>query len=831
MQVRVCVNDEPVGPIPLSVTPGPAFTMPLTLTPSPLAAGDKIVVQLFHPAVAKSPATFGPESSAVIVGSCSMDAPKSAGPGPSLTTTPPILNGSSVTISGTVPASAKGTSVRVCVNDLQVGQPQAVDSTTTTPTFKITGVKLSAGQIVTAQVVNGTSPPFTYGPLSAEVSVGPCSAVGSAQSGSLPTLNKVTDGDKTVTGTLANADSGTVRICENDAEIATAPVAADGTFSATLSAGTAFKQGDSVTAQQIASAPGTFPKSYGLVSAPATEVAASANPADNTAAGLDLTKGNTLFTRSAVALQIASASGAPVNADYALGFFLNAPLYWHDVYWHDVDCTKPKTATTHPDYCPKVIPIECVGPFQKALTCSNSPTPSEDCTQNAQQVASCVPKIQDNEQQRGLRRQFRDPLSAPLWAYGLATLSSIPQTGITVGSLTSPTGAVTNAITTNSSKDITTIVQAFNFEQGLEWNLYRRSPVLPDAFGSIPPGGSSFTKLGLFFYGGYGIGVPVNGVLNPTTYYDLTANPDLYAEYNLPSNIPGKPGYDPTCGLTSTGKKPPPNPNCGVPGANPFKYLALQQVSSVQFFQSYYFGLRLKSFTYDTRPCKSQLPGAGSAGVPLRFCSVPRNVFPGLYDIGIGQDESVTGYRFHGAVLRVQSSYSLPFYTPLHLFGSINYALNPGAAPTVANLVVTPVTNTPATILGTYLQPLPPPVRSRYSFGLSLDVVEVIKKGLQAKIQIASITPTTATYSLSKDLAGGKTIQFYAPVSGSSDTQVNWLVFGPAGSSAAAGTISSSSGVYTPPKQVASTNLVVTVTATAHADTSKSSTLQITLTP
>ena len=133
-----------------------------------------------------------------------------------------------------------------------------------------------------------------------------------------PTLDKITDGDLKVTGNLAKAASGTVRICKDDIEIATAPVDANGTFSAPFVP--PFKQGDSVTAQQISSAPGAFPKSYGLVSAPPTEVAANANAAADAVAGPDLTKGNTLFTRSTVGVQVASASGAPLRQIFSWAF-------------------------------------------------------------------------------------------------------------------------------------------------------------------------------------------------------------------------------------------------------------------------------------------------------------------------------------------------------------------------------------------------------------------------------------------------------------------------------------------------------------------------------
>jgi len=532
--------------------------------------------------------------------------------------------------------------------------------------------------------------------------------------------------------------------------------------------------------------------------------------ADNVPAGLDITKGNTMFTQSTVGLNISSASGSNgVQANFSLNFFLTAPLWGNASGDAKVDCTDPIKAASPKgvSYCHNVIPAGCAGNL----------------------TADCIRQIQVNQQQKDLRRQFRDPLGAKLWAYLNPTLSTIPQTGLTISDLVAPSSIATTAINRNANTDVTKLVQAFNFEQGLEWKLWLKAPYMTDAFGRIPREGSSANRVGLFLYGGYGIGVPVNGTLNPTTVYDL--NGDLYANYNLPSNLPGTPPpavYDPGCGLAA--KKPWNNPNCGTGGSNPYKYLALQQVSSLQFFQSYYLGLRLKTFTYSIQPCKHQPDGAGSGSIPLHFCSVPKNLFPGMYDIGIGQDQAITGYKFHGPVLRAQANYSLPFYTPVHLFGSIRLALSRSQPDNVATYVLTPDTAVAATSPATYLQPVPPPTRSLYSFGIGIDLIEAIKKGLQSKTQIAPITPTTTSYIYGYQ----KTVQLYAPVTGTSDTTETWQLTGPESGPSdkeSIGSISSDSGLYTFPTTEPKTSLTVTIRATAKADGSKSSTIQITIKP
>jgi len=84
-----------------------------------------------------------------------------------------------------------------------------------------------------------------------------------------------------------------------------------------------------------------------------------------------------------------------------------------------------------------------------------------------------------------------------------------------------------------------------------------------------------------------------------------------------------------------------------------------------------------------------------------------------------------------------------------------------------------------------------------------------------------SITPTSGAVFL------GETLNFSATVSNSSDTSVIWSVNGVTGGSAQAGTISAD-GVYMAPADLPSGG-TVQVTATSHADASKSATASVTI--
>ena len=334
---------------------------------------------------------------------------------------------------------------------------------------------------------------------------------------------------------------------------------------------------------------------------------------------------------------------------------------------------------------------------------------------------------------------------------------------------------------------------------------------MPDTMGSIPQSGGSGSRLGLFVFGGYGIGVPIQGISDPTTIYNL--NGALYTLYNIPPNVPGS-------------TAPAPGKTCAqTPGCVPFAYLALAQRSTTQFFQSCnQLGLRLKTFNYDFKPCKWD---------SKQFCSVPRNQFPGMYEVGVGQDQAVTGYGFHGPVLRIRGFYPLPFYQALHVFGTVDLALSYPKAVNGSETLTT-AQYVPAgsqaviTDPDVYIQAIRPPVRSSYSFGVGLDLLEAIKLYSKSKIAMSPISPANQSAAV----GSATPIQFAATVTGSTDTAITWAVADANGGKEDVGTIDPTSGKYSPPATStikAATQL--TVTATAHADTSKSSTITLMLQP
>ena len=248
---------------------------------------------------------------------------------------------------------------------------------------------------------------------------------------------------------------------------------------------------------------------------------------------------------------------------------------------------------------------------------------------------------------------------------------------------------------------------------------------------------------------------------------------------------------------------------------NPYKYVALVENSVNRFYKNYYVGLRLKTFNYEMVPCL-----VNSESV----CPRIKNQFPGIFDVAYGGDQSINPWTMHEGVIRIQSTYPLPFFPALHLFGSVYLTLTKRPPPTNNAVYVLAPGNVQVSDPTVYEASVNPIPRDQYRIGVGLDLIQAIKALNQAKVTISPISPDKASVE-----AGGA-ISFLANVTGSSDTAITWKISPPSGSSADIGKIDPSSGKYSAPASVDKT-IQVTVTATAHADTGKSSTTTFTLNP
>jgi hypothetical protein len=203
----------------------------------------------------------GPPSPVLSVGSCKQAGSSGKGTAPKTTLTESTDSTGKVTYSGKVTGATPGTTtkVRLCVDDLESSNTTAVADD---GSFNAGTLDVKPGQIVAAQdFTPGT--PRSYGPISNGLAFGKCSTLGKGEASSRPTLNPVEIGSETVSGSVPNTKGGLVRVCVGDIQVATAPIAADGTFTGSLP--TPVVSGQSVTAQ-VMSDQDAPPVTYGLAS-------------------------------------------------------------------------------------------------------------------------------------------------------------------------------------------------------------------------------------------------------------------------------------------------------------------------------------------------------------------------------------------------------------------------------------------------------------------------------------------------------------------------------------------------------------------------------------
>jgi hypothetical protein len=103
--------------------------------------------------------------------------------------------------------------------------------------------------------------------------------------------------------------------------------------------------------------------------------------------------------------------------------------------------------------------------------------------------------------------------------------------------------------------------------------------------------------------------------------------------------------------------------------ANCFKDIVFLSPDRDRFFRQYYGGIRFKTYYFldpNATPDRKEKCGAPSTVYPNDYC---RN-FPGIFDITWGQNESVTGGRLHGSILRFEGFYPIPSFPGVFVYGT-----------------------------------------------------------------------------------------------------------------------------------------------------------------
>jgi hypothetical protein len=139
-----------------------------------------------------------------------------------------------------------------------------------------------------------------------------------------------------------------------------------------------------------------------------------------------------------------------------------------------------------------------------------------------------------------------------------------------------------------------------------------------------------------------------------------------------------------------------------------------------RFYREYYGGLRLNTYFWGEG-------GNGSANDPCNDVPANKvcNIYPGNFDILIGQNELVSGGTFKSLVLRLDAFYPFPFAPAFHLYGTVWMGLTK-SSPVTLQGAVSP------TDPSTFIFPVNIE-QDFYRIGLGVDLIQLIHRYTAAK--------------------------------------------------------------------------------------------------
>lgn len=290
------------------------------------------------------------------------------------------------------------------------------------------------------------------------------------------------------------------------------------------------------------------------------------------------------------------------------------------------------------------------------------------------------------------------PISHRAWFWLNPRISSIPsQVSSLLSTVTTGSPSANSLLTAQYNQ----IVQDFELTGGVEF-----APVGPRHWAAL----GDDARLGLFVIGGAGFTTPLSST---------SANAQIFA-------IPTTPSTTVLSGLTALGV----TNICGAPGVSATgctSNVAFVPKDRRRFYYQDFFGLRLKTYYFKTAGSSGQFSGLCNTANAGQLCPI----FPGTFDITVGQNSAYTGGQVRGWLLRTEAFYPLPFYPAIHVFFTawVNVAgqriTTAPATPLLLNSASSSVTPTSP---GVEVVTTPLLNRDYYRIGLGLDLVQFIKK-------------------------------------------------------------------------------------------------------
>jgi len=299
-----------------------------------------------------------------------------------------------------------------------------------------------------------------------------------------------------------------------------------------------------------------------------------------------------------------------------------------------------------------------------------------------------------------------DPLESRTWVFLNPRITSVPTTSSAVDNLNPSLDSFNSLVTSNLTK----VGQGVDVNLGLELALLKpRSGI---AWWSDFPNSHAKLAISAVFAGG-----AITPFSSDKTQQSATLNQSIVDAF------PGFGALLPAGCLDTNGK---------LTTTCPDQFVTFLTPERSRFFRKYYTGLRFKTFFFN-----EDVPGEcwdSKTGKeewrkrhPHATCSAPYNIFPGTFDITIGQDESVTGGSAHGLVWRMDAVYPLHFLPSLHVFGSVygTFQKNQNSRPFQ---LVQPGPNDTLNDSNTLRFLVPIQNRDYYRIGLGVDLVQLFKK-------------------------------------------------------------------------------------------------------
>jgi hypothetical protein len=249
-------------------------------------------------------------------------------------------------------------------------------------------------------------------------------------------------------------------------------------------------------------------------------------------------------------------------------------------------------------------------------------------------------------------------------AWGTVRVTSVPQ------QITGPVGTFATQFAQNvSNVPVNEVAQAIEFLVGGEYRLTKKWI----NFGSFD--GKTTNKFNLsFIFGG--------GAITPLRPRDTL---DVFKIF------PGAPGLP------------------EIPAGKEF--IAFVSPDRDRFFRQFYAGFRAHGYYFDYK----------NPDIPLKR-------YPATLDVTVGMNESVTGGRLRGAVLRLEGFYPLPYNDLdfINLFGTA--IIKPTHTKIQDPLILEPAPGTTVPAANVFLVTVPQINRDYYRVGVGIDFISLIKK-------------------------------------------------------------------------------------------------------